>query len=177
MCLYVTLFLMYMYAELFEGDSKKLFSWIEKFFSRLLSRTNDSNPGIKSTATKTVLELIQSYHDLLLLCLKERMIRNLKDAKARIDLVTYITKHFLIQQWKKDTQLYRAPLMSFIVTYLKKHPHKDIQKLTWNLLSLVAKYQQKEADFKAISAHLDADTIKKLQQVRTRTIVVGLKGI
>jgi virulence-associated protein VapD len=127
-------------------------------------RTSDNNPGIKSNATKLVLQLIESYNELVPLCLKERMIRNVKDAKARVDLVTTITKKALVPKWKSDASMFRQNLMTFIVSYLKKHPHADVRNATMELLVLVAQHQQKEADFKAMSTYLETDSIKLLQQ-------------
>lgn len=147
-----------------DDDRKQLFSCIEKFFSRVLMRTSDNNPGIKANATKLILQLIESYEELVPLCLKERMIRNVKDAKARIDLVTIITEKALVPRWKSDSSAFRQNLMTFIVSYLKKHPHADVRNSTLGLLLLVSQNQQKEADFKAISKYLESDTIKLLQQ-------------
>lgn len=139
---------------------KKILGWVEKLFSRVLMRTGDNNPGIKTTATKAVLDLIEKHQTLTAICLKERMIRNLKDAKARFELVTLVTKKFLIPRWKEVNTFYRGDMMNFIVSYLKKHPHADVQKSAYNLLFLVAQHQ----DFKAISTFLENDTIMSLQK-------------
>ncbi|RCI02946.1 hypothetical protein CU098_011402 [Rhizopus stolonifer] len=148
-----------------DDDQKKhILSSIEKFFSRLLMRTSDSNPGIKSSAVKTILDLIEFNKKLIPLCLKERMIRNLKDAKARLELVTLITKKVLVKEWKSNTSNFRQHIMKFIVSYLKTHPHTDVRQSTWELLVLVAQHQQKDADFKAICTFLENDTIRALEQ-------------
>lgn len=149
-------------------NDQQLYTWMEKFFSRVLMRTSDNNPGIKLTATKTILDLIEQYSSLVALCLGERIIRNMKDAKARLDLVTIITKKSLIlHQWTSDPSVYRKNLMKFIVSYLTKHPHADVRKSAWELLILVAQYQQQSdaADYKNICIFLDNDTIKLLEQV------------
>jgi hypothetical protein len=147
-----------------DDDGKQLFSCIEKFFARVLMRTSDNNPGIKSNATKLILQLIESYNELIPLCLKERMIRNVKDAKACVDLVTTITEKALVPKWKSDSSAFRQNVMVFIVSYLKKHPHADVRNSALELLVLVAQHQQKEADFRAICKYLESDTIKLLQQ-------------
>lgn len=112
-------------------------------------------------ATKTVLDLVEKYQNLTPLCFKERMIRNLKDAKSRIELVTIVTNKSLIPRWEKDDSLYLKDIMAFINSYLKKHPHTDVRKATWDLLVIVAQHQ----DFKVISTFLESDTVKSLQQV------------
>ncbi|KAG2208360.1 hypothetical protein INT46_003684 [Mucor plumbeus] len=148
-------------------NDQQLYTWMEKFFSRVLMRTSDNNPGIKLNATKTILDLIEQYSSLVALCLGERIIRNMKDAKARLDLVTIITKKSLIpHQWNSDTSAYRKSLMTFIVSYLNKHPHADVRKSAWELLILVAQYQQQRggADYKNMCIYLDNDTIKLLEQ-------------
>lgn len=151
--------------QLLEHSNSKILSWIEKFFTRVLIRTSDNNPGIKITATKSILELISIYPSLIPLCFKERMIRNMKDAKARIDLVVIVTKKVLVPQWKTDANFYRKDVMTFIVSYLKNHPHTDVRKSTWDLLVMVSQYQQ-GADFKAICTFLENDTVKLLSQVK-----------
>ncbi|KAI8352457.1 hypothetical protein EDC96DRAFT_567082 [Choanephora cucurbitarum] len=146
-------------------QARQITSAIEKFFSRVLMRTSDSNPGIKSSATKTILELIGFEQNLIALCFKDRMIRNLKDAKARLELVMLITKKSLVPAWKSDPSVFRQHVMKFIVSYLKNHPHADIRQSTWDLLVLVAQHQLRdEADFKAICVFLENDTIRLLQQ-------------
>lgn len=151
-------------------DDQQLYAWIEKFFSRVLMRTSDNNPGIKLNATKTILDLIDHYHSLVALCLGERMIRNMKDAKARLDLVSIITKKSLIPyQWPTDASAHRKQIMAFIVSYLNKHPHAEVRKSAWELLMLVAQYQQQRdiAEFKKMCVFLDNDTIRLLEQVST----------
>ncbi|KAL9553121.1 hypothetical protein MBANPS3_003429 [Mucor bainieri] len=148
-------------------DNQQLYAWIEKFFSRVLMRTSDNNPGIKLNATKTILDLIEHYHSLVALCLGERIIRNMKDAKARVDLVSIITKKSLIpHQWPSDAGAYRKQIMAFIVCYLNKHPHAEVRKAAWELLMLVAQYQQQRdtAEFKKMCLFLDSDTIQLLEQ-------------
>ncbi|EPB90954.1 hypothetical protein HMPREF1544_02208 [Mucor circinelloides 1006PhL] len=148
-------------------DDQQLYAWIEKFFSRVLMRTSDNNPGIKLNATKTILDLIDHYHSLVALCLGERMIRNMKDAKARLDLVSIITKKSLIPyQWPTDASAHRKQIMAFIVSYLNKHPHAEVRKSAWELLMLVAQYQQQRdtAEFKKMCVFLDNDTIRLLEQ-------------
>lgn len=127
-------------------------------------RTSDNNPGIKTTATKSVLELIELYPTVIPLCLKERMIRNMKDAKARIELVLIVTKKVLIPQWKTDANFHRKDIMTFIVSYLKNHPHADVRKSSWDLLMIVSQHQQQDTDFKTICTFLENDTIKLLNQ-------------
>ncbi|CAO3632612.1 unnamed protein product [Mucor hiemalis] len=139
---------------------KKILGWVEKLFSRIMMRAGDNNPGIKTAATKAVLDLIEKYQTLTAACLKERMIRNLKDAKARIELVTLVTKKLLLPRWKEDNTIYRSDVLNFIVSYLKKHPHADVRKSAYDLLVIVAQHQ----DFKTISTFLENDTIKSLQQ-------------
>lgn len=149
-------------------DDQQLYTWIEKLFSRVLMRTSDNNPGIKLNATKTILDLIEIYHSLVALCLGERMIRNMKDAKARIDLVSIITKKSLIpHQWPSDPSAYRKQIMTFIVSYLNKHPHAEVRKAAWELLMLIAQYQQQRdvAEFKKMCLFLDNDTVQLLEQV------------
>lgn len=92
------------------------------------------------------------------------MIRNMKDAKARIDLIVIIVKKSLAPRWKTDTTFHRKDIMTFIASYLKNHPHADIRKSTWDLLVMVAQYQQ-GADFKSICTFLENDTVKLLSQV------------
>ena len=92
-------------------QARQITSAIEKFFSRVLMRTSDSNPGIKSSATKTILELIEFDQNLIALCFKDRMIRNLKDAKARLELVMLITKKSLVPAWKSDPSVFRQHVM------------------------------------------------------------------
>ncbi|KAK4519903.1 Oxysterol-binding protein 4 [Mucor velutinosus] len=148
-------------------DDQQLYAWIEKFFTRLLMRTSDNNPGIKLSATKTILDLIEHYHSLVALCLGERMIRNMKDAKARIDLVSITTKKSLIpHQWPADAGAYRKQIMTFIVSYLNKHPHTEVRKAAWELLMLVAQYQQQRdaSEFKKMCLFLNNDTIRLLEQ-------------
>ncbi|KAG2212314.1 hypothetical protein INT47_001674 [Mucor saturninus] len=149
--------------QLLEHSNSKILNWIEKFFTRVLIRTSDNNPGIKITATKSILELIETYTSLTPLCFKERMIRNMKDAKARIDLIMVIVKKTLIPRWKTDASFHRKDVMTFIASYLKNHPHADVRKSTWDLLVVVAQHQQ-GADFKAICAFLENDTVKLLSQ-------------
>ncbi|KAL0582074.1 hypothetical protein ABG067_008297, partial [Albugo candida] len=48
----------------------------------------------------------------------------------------------------------------FITSYLKKHPHADVRKATFDLLVIVSQHQ----DLKVISTFLENDTIKSLQQ-------------
>lgn len=162
--LYIDSFLTNLFIELIlnNKDDKVTFGWIEKLFSRILIRTSDNSPGIKSTATKTALDLVDTYPALIPLCMKERMIRNMKDAKARVELVTLVTKKALIPQWKKDdATFYRKDVLTFISTYVKKHPHADVRQTTWDLLVMVAQ----EQDIKIVSTFLEADTLKALQQV------------
>ncbi|KAG2232599.1 hypothetical protein INT48_009808 [Thamnidium elegans] len=147
-----------------ESCNSKILGWIQKFFTRVLMRTSDNNPGIKTTATKTVLDLIELYPTVLPLCLKERMIRNMKDAKARIELVLIVTKKVLIPQWKTDANFHRKDMMTFIVSYLKNHPHADVRKSSWDLLVIVSQHQQQGTDFKTICTFLENDTIKLLNQ-------------
>lgn len=94
------------------------------------------------------------------------MIRNMKDAKARIDLIMVIVKKTLIPRWKTDASFHRKDVMTFIASYLKNHPHADVRKSTWDLLVVVAQHQQ-GADFKAICTFLENDTVKLLSQVIT----------
>lgn len=150
-----------------EHSNSKILNWIAKFFTRVLIRTSDNNPGIKITATKSILELIDTYPSLIPLCFKERMIRNMKDAKARIDLITIVIKKALVPHWKTDASFHRKDIMTFIVSYLKNHPHADIRKSTWDLLVMVAQYQQ-GADFKTMCTFLENDTIKLLGQVKKK---------
>ncbi|CAO3623139.1 unnamed protein product [Mucor fragilis] len=148
-------------------DDQQLYAWIEKFFSRVLMRTSDNIPGIKLNATKTILDLIEIYPSLVVLCLGERMIRNMKDAKARIDLVSIITKKSLVpHQWPSDASAYRKQIMTFIVSYLNKHPHAEVRKAAWELLMLIAQYQQQSdaTEFKKMCLFLDNDTIRLLEQ-------------
>jgi 5'-3' exonuclease len=125
-------------------------------------RTGDNNPGIKIIATKTILDLVEKYPHLTPLCLKERMIRNLKDAKSRIELVTIVTTKSLVPRWHQDDSYYRKDIMNFITSYLKKHPHADVRKAAFDLLVIISQHQ----DFKVISTFLENDTIKSLQQVK-----------
>lgn len=143
-----------------------MLGWIHKFFTRVLMRTSDNNPGIKSTATKSVLDLIELYPTVIPLCLKERMIRNMKDAKARIELVLIVTKKVLVPEWKSsaDADFHRKDIMNFIVSYLKNHPHADVRKATWDLLVVVAQAQASTDDFKSICTFLENDTVKLLSQ-------------
>ncbi|KAI8645513.1 hypothetical protein BD408DRAFT_429500 [Parasitella parasitica] len=79
-------------------EDQQLYAWVEFFFLRVLMRTSDNNPSIKLNAAKTVLDLIQHYYErLIVLCLGERMIRNMKDTKARLELVVVPERHEIKQ--------------------------------------------------------------------------------
>ncbi|KAI9474039.1 MAG: hypothetical protein EXX96DRAFT_326401 [Benjaminiella poitrasii] len=147
---------------------KVLHLWIEKFFSRVLMRTTGTNSGIQQSAVQVILDLLQLYDlSLILLCInKDRntMIRNIKDAKARINLITVITKKVLVPLWNnKNTVLYRQELMMFITSYYKHHPNADVRKAAWKLLVIVAQHQDAEG-FKHICTFVENDTVKLLQQ-------------
>ncbi|KAI7907596.1 uncharacterized protein BX663DRAFT_556883 [Cokeromyces recurvatus] len=146
-----------------------LYPWIEKFFSRVLVRTNDTNSGIRQSSTQVILDLLQLYDlSLILLCVnKDRntIIRSIKDSKARIALITTITKKVLILQWsnKKNNRVYCQELIMFITSYLKHHSHTEVRKSAWKLLVIIAQHQDTEG-VKYICSFLDSDMIKMLQQ-------------
>ncbi|KAG1050182.1 hypothetical protein G6F43_007531 [Rhizopus delemar] len=146
-------------------DDANVFKWIERFFSAVLSRTADSNLHIKSEATQVILELIEIYHegkkDLIPLCIKERMVRNVKEAKSRVDLVKAITEQLLLPTYDKAKIFYRLKdVVVFLESYFKNHSHSDIRQSAWKVLLLIAQ----KLSIKSLASYLNNDTIKALEK-------------
>ncbi|KAI8993231.1 hypothetical protein BDB01DRAFT_754269 [Pilobolus umbonatus] len=137
----------------------------ERFLSALLTRSADSHPKIKAAANGVILTLVGVYsnpgQDMISFCFKERMIRNLKDAKDRIDLIRLIIQTHLLPKWKsaKTPVVYVDNVMSFILSYLKKHPHADARRSAWDLLVYVGQ----SLGTRPIVSYLDTETRKSLE--------------
>ncbi|KAI8890922.1 hypothetical protein K501DRAFT_328095 [Backusella circina FSU 941] len=146
--------------------NESVFQWTERAFSGLLTRTGDSNPGIKSSASQMVLELVQLYvkspHDLMpyILGKKDRASRNAKEAKTRLELVTLITEHRLIPLWNKQTT-YLDDFMKFVTTCLEKYSTTtDIRQGVISLLVLANQAITTEQ----MKPYLDQQTLKTLKE-------------
>jgi hypothetical protein len=147
--------------------NESVFQWTERAFSGLLTRTGDSNPGIKSSASQMVLELVQLYakapHDLMpyILGKKDRASRNAKEAKARLELATIITEHRLIPLWNKQTT-YLDDFMKFVNTCLEKYSATaDIRQCVISLLVLA----NQAITIEQMKPYLDQQTLKTLKEV------------
>lgn len=147
-------------------DDINVFKWIERFFTAVLSRTADSNVQIKTKATQVVLELIKVYHDdqmdLIPLCIKERMVRNLKEAKSRVQLVKSITEEILLPIYDTSkTFPHLKDVVNFLVSYYKNHHHADVRQSTWDVLLHIAQ----RLDINTLRPYMDSDTIRSLEKV------------
>ncbi|CEG80403.1 hypothetical protein RMATCC62417_14748 [Rhizopus microsporus] len=146
-------------------DDINVFKWIERFFTAVLSRTADSNIQIKTKATQVVLELIKVYHDgqmdLIPLCIKERMVRNLKEAKSRVQLVKSITEEILLPIYGTSKVFpHLKDVVNFLISYYKNHHHADVRQSTWEVLLCVAQ----RLDINTLRPYLDSDTIRSLEK-------------
>lgn len=130
---------------------------IERAFSGLLMRTNDSNPRIRQAASQLVITLSKKFakppHSLLSLYVgkPDRVIHNHKDARARIELVTSVTNELSVEKSEGSEGLVPVKdLADFCSTYLK-HSHEDVRKGATDLVIAASK----QVGYPAISKYFD----------------------
>ncbi|KAG2223406.1 hypothetical protein INT45_001712 [Circinella minor] len=163
-----------------------VFGLIERAFSGLLMRTNDSNQRIRQPASQLVLDLSEKFcqrpYSLLSLYITkpDRIIHNHKDARARIELVSSAVNELRIKTNasgnKKNTDAPSAEsgiipledLMAFVVTYLN-HSHDDVRQAAVELVINVSE----QIGFQSVSKYIDkdlrislAETVKKVAESR-----------
>ncbi|KAI9244556.1 hypothetical protein BDA99DRAFT_577124 [Phascolomyces articulosus] len=166
------------------------FGLIERAFSGLLMRTNDSNQRIRQPASQLVLDLSEKFckrpYSLVSLYIAkpDRIIHNHKDARARIELVSSAVNELRVKNpsttttgSNKKTGNYDASsdgiisledLMAFVVTYLN-HSHDDVRQAAVELVIDISE----QVGFQSVSKYIDkdlrlslAETVKKVAESR-----------
>lgn len=146
-----------------------IFGLIERAFSGLLMRTNESNSRIRQAATELVLQLAHKFHEApysllsLFIGKPDRIIHNHKDARARIDLVTSAVSQLGVRKPGDSASgiIYLDDLMDFVVAYVR-HSHEDVRQAAVELLIDASD----QVGFKTVSKYIDDDLRVSLTEVR-----------
>ncbi|KAI8385053.1 uncharacterized protein BYT42DRAFT_564515 [Radiomyces spectabilis] len=152
-----------------------IFAWIERAFSCLLMRTNDSNVRVREQASEFVILLGQQYcyapYSLLDMFIgkPERIIHNHKDAMNRIALVEFAVNRIQIATSENaDASIELDNLMQFVLPYLS-HSHESVREAAVGLVVSISD----QVGFKNVSTYIDEDlrkslteTVKKFAQSR-----------
>ncbi|KAI9490222.1 hypothetical protein BDB00DRAFT_562985 [Zychaea mexicana] len=163
-----------------------VFGLIERAFSGLLMRTNDTNTRIRQPASQLVLDLSEKFYERpysllsLYIAKPDRIIHNHKDARARIELVSSAVDYLRIIQQQQSAKKRNGDavadigiiplndLMAFVVTYLN-HSHDDVRQAAVELVIDISE----QVGFPSVSKYIDkdlrlslAETVKKVAESR-----------